>query len=146
MQTLSSVPLIDLVGIPYFHDHYFSIKSSFQRDIALIKLMFPGIVCFGCLLIRNRHHFKRLNNPPERVSYRLKFLSNPSKGIITRFKSAATCKLRFTFSLFVANSEFETSALIWCFIKKKRCLSDNCESTYTYYFKEIQNIFYISKQ
>ena len=50
-------------------------------------------------------------------------------------KRVTNGKLRFKFSLFVANSEFETSALVWCFIKK--CLSDSCESTCADYFKKI---------
>ena len=66
-------------------------------------------------------------------------------GIIDRLKRVTNGKLRSTFSLFVANSEFETSALVWCFIKKKG-LSDNnyCESTCADYVKKIRILFYVN--
>ena len=65
------------------------------------------------------------------------------KGIINRLKRVTNGKLRLKFSLFVANSEFETStALVWCLIKK--CLSGSCESTCADYFKKIRILFYIN--
>ena len=74
--------------------------------------------------------------------YHFKWQSNPLKSIINRLKRVTNGELRFKFSLFVSNSEFETSPLVWCFIK--RCLSDSCESTCADYFKKIRILFYIN--
>ena len=69
----------------------------------LLQMCFTGFFCLS-LLIRKCYHFK--------------WQSNPLKSIINRLKRVTNGELRFQFSLFVAKSEFETSALVWCFTKK----------------------------
>ena len=82
MQTLSGVPVTNSLGIPYFHDRYFSVSSSFQPSIVLVKV-FHVISCSSCLLIRKRCIITSNDKiiPPPKVNNRFKGLNNPSLGI-----------------------------------------------------------------